>query len=209
MLFSGFDWISIVYDWLVALVFGRKLHDAQIRFLERVPPGASVLLLGGGTGWLLTKLFTECLPTRVTYLDTSSRMLARATRRVLSQPTSATVMFRVGDESTLRSGEQFDIIVTPFVLDLYTEETLKNQMIPRLNRTLRPDGLWLVTDFVRTNVWWQKALLWAMIRFFRLTAGIETKQLSDWQQLLGEAGLIRQHQQASVAGMVSAEVWGM
>lgn len=205
--FSGFNWVTPVYDWLAGLVFGQRLQQAQVTHLDKIPVGASVLIVGGGTGWLLEQVLTRCRPARVVYLDTSNRMLARASRRVLNLPGAAPVAFQVGDESTLPPDQPFDVVITPFVLDLYTEPTLANQMIPRLRRTLKPGGLWLITDFVSTNVGWQKVLVWSMIRFFRLTAGIETKQLADWQKLLCEAGLLRLVWQPAVSGMVSAEVY--
>ncbi|WP_332369452.1 hypothetical protein [Spirosoma telluris] len=60
---------------------------------------------------------------------------------------------------------------------------------------------------MRPQIKWQKALLWTMIRFFRLTAGIKVKRLADWQKLLAESGLSREKQQTQVGGMVSTEVW--
>ena len=99
------------------------------------------------------------------------------------------------------------MIITPFVLDLFTKTTLKNQIIPPLLNVLESTGLWLVTDFVRPPAWWQKVLLWGMIRFFRLTAGIEANQLVNWQQGLLETNLSLKERKSQVGGMVSAEIW--
>ena len=200
-----FDWIAPVYDALAFLVFGQRLQRAQAVFLKQIPANSSVLLVGGGTGRLLAQLLAQCQPATILYLEPSARMVALATERML--PTAGSVEFRVGDEMSLRDGERFDVIITPFVLDLFTNETLKNHLIPRLLVTLKPDGLWLVTDFTGTSVWWQRALLWTMIRFFRLTTGIEARHLADWQQVLARSGLVRQQQQLRVGGMVSTEVW--
>lgn len=204
---NNFDWIAPVYDSLSRIVFGRRLQRAQTLFLDQISSGASVLLLGGGTGELLVAILTQQPDCHVTYLEPSARMVALATRRVLRLARPAGVTFRVGDETTLHSDEQFDVIITPFVLDLFTEETLQNSLVPRLRQTLKPGGIWLVTDFVNTDVWWQQALLWSMIHFFRLTTGIEARRLADWQQLLSRAGLTRQRQKSVVWGMVSSDVW--
>lgn len=202
-----FDWIAPVYDGLAFVVFGRQLQRAQAVFLDQIPADASVLLLGGGTGWLLEQVLTRCRPKRVVYLDASAQMVARASRRMVQRAIMGSVEFRVGNETKLKPGERFDLILTPFVLDLFTEQTLRSQLIPHLLSVLKPGGLWLVTDFVQTQVWWQRALLWMMICFFRLTAGIEARHLSDWQGLLTESGLICQERRRQVGGMVSAEVW--
>lgn len=203
----NFDWIAPVYDTLARLVFGQRLQVAQALFLDRIPAGASVLLVGGGTGELLVAVCARQPDCHVLYLETSSRMVALATRRMLRWSGPATVTFRVGDELVLHPDEQFDVVITPFVLDLFTEEILLTRLIPRLKQTLKPGGVWLVTDFVNTAGWWQRALLWTMIRFFRLTAGVAVRHLANWQQLLARAGLTRQQQQPAVWGMVSVEVW--
>ncbi|RYC69433.1 class I SAM-dependent methyltransferase [Spirosoma sordidisoli] len=218
----GFDWIEPVYDILAKIVFGSRLQRAQLRFIDQIhrqqtsrepadssvlSAPVSVLLLGGGTGWLLQQILQRCQPVRVLYLEASGRMLARATRRILHQPFSIEVRFQTGDEQTIPADEQFDVIITPFVLDLFTRATLQHRMIPRLLEALRPGGIWLVTDFVPAQGWWQRVLLWSMIRFFRLTAGIEARQLPDWQLLMSQAGLVCRDRQSAVGGMVSAEVW--
>lgn len=134
-------------------------------------------------------------------------MLALASKRVINHNVAGSVVFRVGDETCLKPEESFDVIITPFVLDLFTEEYLQAALIPQLQTVLNPDGLWFVTDFVNPRIGWQKLLLWTMIRFFRLTAGIETAELADWQRLLAESGLQRNQQEVQVSGMVSTEVW--
>lgn len=204
---GDFDWVAPVYDALSRIVFSRSLQRAQTVFLHHIPANASVLIVGGGTGYLLEQVLTQCKPTRVLYLETSAQMVARTSRRMLQKPILGSVEFRVGDEATLRADDRFDVILTPFVLDLFTEKTLTDSMLPRLHQTLKPDGYWLVTDFVETNLWWQKLLLSAMIRFFRITAGIETHQLADWQQLLANVGLRRLQSRQVVGGMVVTQVW--
>lgn len=205
---SGFDWIAPIYDALAFVVFGRRLQQAQLTFLNRIPHDATILLVGGGTGWLLEQVLTLCKPRRVLYLELSARMVAKASQRMVKNGVVGSVEFRVGDVCDLPTDEPFDILITPFLLDLFPESTLQTDVIPRLLRILKPTSLWLVTDFVTTNIWWQKALLWSMICFFRLTAGIKTEQLADWQRLLSETGLIRQESQPQVGGMVRAEIWG-
>jgi ubiquinone/menaquinone biosynthesis C-methylase UbiE len=141
------------------------------------------------------------------YLEKSARMLIRASRRMAEMGLIGTVEFRLGNETRLRSDEQFDVIITPFLLDLFTEAKLTEALLPTLKNALADGGYWLITDFVRTGVWWQEALLWTMIRFFRLTAGIETRQLVDWQRVLKEAGLRLRAFEPRLNGLVSTELY--
>ncbi|WP_338868669.1 class I SAM-dependent methyltransferase [Spirosoma sp. SC4-14] len=204
---NQFDRVAPLYDFLASLVFGRSLQQAQLIFLSSIPKGASVLLAGGGTGALLEQLIRTCEPQRVLYLDLSAKMVDKASQRMIRNGLLGTVEFRVGNILELQAAEPFDVIMTPFLLDLFTPTTLQKQLIPSLINNLKTNGLWLITDFIRPNVWWQKALLEIMIRFFRITANIETHQLADWQLLLAETQLIRTRQARAVKGMVSAEVW--
>lgn len=204
---GNFNWVAPVYDTLAFLVFGHKLQRAQVVFLDQIPAGASVLLVGGGTGWLLEQLLKRGSIRRIVYLETSRKMVARASRRMIRKSLLGSVDFRVGDETALLPNESFDVIMTPFVLDLFTETTLKTRFIPPLLNAFKPTGLWLVTDFVQPPAKWQRALLWIMIRFFRLTAGIEANRLADWQQCLLDANLVLHERRRQVGGMVSAEVW--
>jgi ubiquinone/menaquinone biosynthesis C-methylase UbiE len=204
---GDFNRIAPIYDALAFAVFGRGLQRAQAVFLNKISVDASVLIVGGGTGWLLEEVLRTCQPKRVLYLEASAQMLARASRRMVRHSVLGSVEFRVGTETSLKPAERFDVILTPFVLDLFTEKTLRARFIPQVLNTLNPGGLWLVTDFVQPRRSWQKLLLWIMIRFFRLTAGIETQTLANWQQLLAEAGLVRTEQKTQVGDMVLAEVW--
>lgn len=180
----SFNFIAPIYDLLASLVFGRTLRLAQGALLSHLPQHASVLLLGGGSGWLLEQVLTQCQPTQVLYLDASKRMLALTRQRIRKHPQRKLVTLRHGTEATLLANEQFAIILTPFVLDLFPAETLNKQLVPRLYKVLAVNGYWLITDFVPTTVWWQRWLTSAMYLFFRLTAGVEARLLPNWPQLL-------------------------
>jgi len=204
---NQFDRIAPLYDILSYLVFGRSLQRAQTVFLADIPTGATILLVGGGSGWLLEQIIRTCQPRRVLYLELSAQMVARASQRMIKKGLLGTVEFQTGSILELQSPESFDVILTPFLLDLFTPDTLQNKVIPRLLANLNATGLWLATDFIPTDVGWQKALLWTMIRFFRLTANIEMQQLADWPLALTKAGLIRTKQAEAVGGMVSTGIW--
>src|SRR6187402_1340927 len=72
---NGFDRLAPVYDKLAGLVFGKAIVDAQLVFLDRVRAGDRILILGGGTGWLLEKLLRKQPVCEVWYVESSSRMI--------------------------------------------------------------------------------------------------------------------------------------
>lgn len=179
-----FDRVAPYYDRLARFVFGRALEQAQVALTGQLPTGGRWLLLGGGTGWLLEQILHRCSPTEVLYIEASQPMLSQAEQRLRGHPHRSIVQFCHGTEASLHSDDRFDVILTPFVLDLFSEEWLDTHLIPRLLDTLRPTGYWLITDFVPTHVWWHRLLAKAMLSFFRLTAGVRISRLPDWPRLM-------------------------
>ncbi|MFC5408445.1 class I SAM-dependent methyltransferase [Larkinella bovis] len=178
---NGFDFIAPVYDFLSRLVFGNSLRKAQVHWLPMVPPNADVLVLGGGSGWLLSRILTVCQPRNVIYIDASPKMIALAQQKVNRDER---VDFRIGTEQSIRPNERVDAVFTPFILDLFSNERLEKHLLPVLVRCLRPDGIWFGSDFLEPVQWWQHALLWSQYRFFGFLSGIEATRLPDWVSLL-------------------------
>lgn len=199
----NFNRVAPVYDRLAHLVFGQTLERAQLALLDRLPDGGQWLLVGGGTGWLLEQVLNRCQPISILYLEASERMLDLTQQRLANHAQRDKVAYRLGTEADLTDTDRFDIIVTPFVLDLFSEYWLKNQMIPCLLETLEAGGYWLVTDFVPPISLWQRVLANSMLLFFRVTAGLSTQRLPDWIPLL-QTWLELVAQQAALQGMIQS-----
>ncbi|WP_165841049.1 class I SAM-dependent methyltransferase [Larkinella punicea] len=178
---AGFDGIAPFYDALSRLVFGNSLRKAQAHWLGSVPKKANILVLGGGSGWLLSRILAVCDPKTVLYIDASPVMISLAKKEVNND---SRVDFRVGTETAIRPGDRVQVLFTPFVLDLFTEERLQTQILPRLLTCLDKDGYWFCCDFVKPVFWWQRLLLWGQYRFFRTLSRIEANRLPNWLMLL-------------------------
>lgn len=202
----SFDAIAPFYDHLAHLVFGRTLERAQLSLLHQLPEGGRWLLLGGGTGWLLKHVMDRCQPDSVLYLEASGRMLDLAQKRLANQSNGQKISFRLGTEAALAAADSFDVILTPFVLDLFPERWLEQVMIPVLAGKLKPGGYWLSTDFVPTTVWWQRLLARCMLIFFGLTTGIHTTRLPDWSRLV-QKKMTLIAETRSLTGMIRSELF--
>ncbi len=179
-----FDAVAPFYDRLAHLVFGPTLEQAQLSLFDQLPVGGKWLVLGGGTGWLLEQVMNRCQPTHIVFLEASEKMLELARQRLKSHPNYVQIEFRQGTEQLLSPTEKFDVVLTPFVLDLFTTQHLEIQMIPRLLDALKPGGYWLITDFVPTKILWQQLLVKTMQFFFRISAALPIHRLPDWMPLL-------------------------
>lgn len=189
---ADFGPVARVYDALAGLAFGGALRRAQRATLAAgLPPGAAprVLVLGGGAGWVLGEIWRQRPQAQVLYLEVSAGMLARTRARLRQHPppAGAALELRQGTEAALRPGEQFNVVVTFFVLDCFTEAALPGALA-RLHAAHAPGAPWLVTDFRPAQRGWRRWLLWAMYRFFGLTVGLRAQQLPPWPQELAALG---------------------
>jgi tRNA (cmo5U34)-methyltransferase len=177
---NGFNLVAPVYDRLAKMIFGRSIRDAQICLLNKIPPGSDVLILGGGTGWILEAMNRENVDCTIWYVEASSEMITRAKKRSLGHNRT---YFIHGTESDLPAGKQFDVVITNFFLDLFTSEKL-HHVVAAITKCLKPGALWIATDFTKPKSFWQGMLLSTMYLFFRATSGIEAETLPEWEMIL-------------------------
>ena len=208
----SFDRVAPYYDRLARLVFGRSVQRAQRHFLDQIPPAARVLLVGGGTGWLLPYLLEKPEVVHVTFLEASAAMLALAQQKAnpLLAPTAATIRWVHGDERQLPGGDRYEVVITNFVLDMYAGAAL-DQFMQRLLNHLQPAGYWLFTDFrlsdQQRHRLWQQPMVWAMYAFFHLTAGIARQKLPSYRQHFTAQRLRLTHRQTFFKDFIVSRVY--
>jgi tRNA (cmo5U34)-methyltransferase len=212
ILLADFGRVARVYDGLASLVFGRAQRQAQLAALRAglplAGPAPRVLVLGGGPGWVLTELLRQCPTAQVLYLETSAAMLAQAQARLARRTPEKRpqVEFRQGSERDLHPQEQFDALVTFFVLDCFTLEDFPGAMA-RLQAARRPGAPWLVADFRPPRCWWQRVLLRAMYLFFGAAVGLRARQLPPWLGTLAEICDTSIYQSDFYSGFITSQVW--
>ena len=79
--FNGFDRLAPIYDPLARMIYGKSIVQAQTSFLSIIPPFSKVLILGGGTGWLLTELLRGHPTCEVWYIESSANMLSMTIKK--------------------------------------------------------------------------------------------------------------------------------
>jgi tRNA (cmo5U34)-methyltransferase len=206
---TGFDRVASFYDALSRLVFGPALRQAQQAALAGLPDGSPhVLILGGGTGWVLTEILRLRPAATVLYLEASPRMLAKARTRLLRDYPAALnqIEFRHGTQYALTPTEHFDVVVTFFVLDCIALPELP-AALARLRAAQRPEAPWLLADFRRARRGWRRLLLATMYFFFRLTTGLKAREFPDLRAALGRLGLRQRQRSFFFRGAVEAVVY--
>ncbi|WP_276367786.1 class I SAM-dependent methyltransferase [Chryseolinea sp. H1M3-3] len=195
---NTFDKVAPFYDRLSRIVFGSSIHNAQIYYLTKVPREAKVLMVGGGTGRLLSELMITKPECQVWYIDASHKMIELAKRK--TKKFGNRITFIHGTENSIPQDIIFDSVITPFYLDLFSQENCA-QAIHKIQRSLNAQGIWIATDFVNTT-WWHSVMLFLMYWFFKFTCSIETMTLPNWERLMSENGFLEVEFQTFYGGFI-------
>ena len=192
------------YDSLARLVYGKALVSSQVYLLKHIPENAKVLIAGGGTGWILEEL-TRIHPSglQVTYVEIAPNMMALSKKRnVGNNP----VTFINDTIENVDLPADFDIALTPFLLDNFTDENL-TKVFNSITVLLKPEGLWLNASFQLTGKWWQQVLLKTMFIFFKVTCGIEASKLPGIDKCFEEEHFKLIEQQSFFGDFIAARVY--
>ena len=209
----SFDAIAPWYRTLETIAFGKDLQRARVACLGEINSPRHALIVGEGNGRFLCELLRLHPNVEVDCVDASPRMLELARQRIEREvPQSINrIRFLPQDINSWSPPEQqFDLIVTHFFLDCFSESRVA-EIVAKLSRAAAVDATWLLADFcvAAGGVAHFRAALWlaAMYRFFQFTAGIEATALVDPSPFLCAAGFNLTSRHLFRSGMVKSELW--
>jgi len=173
------------YDRLSKVIYGKALVRSQVWLLQFIPAGSKILIVGGGTGWILDEI-AKVHPSglQITYAEIAPNMVKLSKKR--NAGNNQVVFINDGIEN-IKLDNDYDVVITPFLFDNFTEENFK-RIFEYIHSALKPGGFWLNTDFRLTGKWWQKVMLKSMFLFFRTICGIEAKKLPGIQAAFSKYG---------------------
>jgi len=178
---NNYDNIATAYDFLSRLVFGKAQVNVQLDLLTHITPDSRILIVGGGSGWILeelTKLYPEGLS--ITYVEISLKMLNRSKKRHYG---ANKVNFIHGAIESYIEKSLFDVVITSFLFDNFSEQRVL-QVFDLLDKKLLASGLWLFADFSvdeESGKLWKKIILELMYKFFGLICNVEAKKLVNME----------------------------
>lgn len=179
---TGFNRLAPIYDALARVVIGKGIRTSQLHFLNHLRERRKLLILGGGTGWILPYIIKSNPTIQIDYVDISHRMIEQARSNVSAD---FQVRFIVGTEENI-SDKDYDCVITNFYLDLFDDLSL-GHVVFRIKNSILPNAIWVATDFVNERPW-HKILLAIMYSFFCVTTGLSTQKLPLWEKELSNAG---------------------
>lgn len=202
--FSNFNFIAPFYNFLQRLIFGNHLQKAQSFFLNEIKPSSTVLIIGGGSGEIISSIFQVSIPEKVVFVEQSSKMIELAKPKVKNNK----VEFVCSDILDWDNDEKFDVIVLPFILDCFSTDMVV-QVLQKMKLNLREKGSILFTDFVvkPRKFSFSKFLIFAMYFFFKVTAKLKVSELPDFDLAFQMAGFKLVKKNSFVRGTLEAKVY--
>lgn len=202
---ANYDLLAGYYDRLARLVFGDVIFMAQLFLLRSIPAEARVLIVGGGTGWVLEKLCRlHPRGLQITYVESSAKMMAKSKNRDTGE--NPLTFIHAPVQSAGLEGA-FDVVLTPFLFDNFTDETLR-AIFAKMDHHLIKGGLWLFADFQhQKDKLSSKVLLKIMYLFFGIFCRIEASRLPDSAALFRHYHYRELSQESFYSGFIRAVVY--
>jgi ubiquinone/menaquinone biosynthesis C-methylase UbiE len=204
---NNFNPVAWCYDELSWIVFGNKLKQSQRVLLDHVQDGAKILILGGGTGWMLHELLKTKKVDKVDYLEASEKMLYKTKERIPSEY-HACINFIHGQEDQIPEHTYYDCVITCYFFDLFSGERQK-KIIALITNSLKEEGRLLVADFNLSfsSPLFHKVLMKTMYLFFRMVSNIEASTLEPFRLILREQFLNSLPVASTMNGFILSETY--
>ncbi|EDM36901.1 ubiquinone/menaquinone biosynthesis methylase [Pedobacter sp. BAL39] len=203
---GNYDRIARFYDPLSRLVFFNAQRNAQKNQLKFINGDQQLLIVGGGTGWILEAIGKSHSGLEITFVEISAKMIDMARRKDAG---NNVVHFVHAAAEEFQSEITYDLLITAFLFDNFGTEKA-GQVFYKLDALLKPGGLWLFSDFYlnqhKPGIW-QRILLKSMYVFFRTIAQVEAKTLPDTEGLFQAAGYCQQAVSMHYNGFIKAIVY--
>jgi len=190
------------------VVFGRSLEKTRLHFLSEMMAARNVLILGDGDGRFTAEFVRSNPQARVESLDLSARMIDLAKGRVYG--IGGAVTFRVGDARNIALNGPYDLVVSHFFLDCFTDAEVM-PLIKRVAQHCEAGARWVVSEFCLPEQGLIRIAGWLLIRFlylcFRVTTGLKVRRLSDYSLALSRHGFRIAQRHTSLGGLLVSEIW--
>ncbi|MFO1484381.1 MAG: class I SAM-dependent methyltransferase [Verrucomicrobiaceae bacterium] len=208
----SFDLLAPHYRWIEALFARERLQRCRVALLDVIPEPANVLIYGEGNGRFLVELLWRFPSAQVTVVESSTVMVRLARERMTREGFVETrVSFVETDALKWQPPtEAFDLIVTCFFLDCFTEDQLQ-RLIPTIAGAATPDANWLVADFQIAASGWRRLrsrmIVGLLYVFFRFTTALPGHTLINPAPLLRVVGCVCAEHVEHDHGMLYSSLW--
>lgn len=203
---NNYDLIAPYYDCLSRIIFFRAQTTAQKEQLSFIENHQKILIVGGGTGWILEEISQIHQNLEITFIEISAKMIALAKQKKRGE--NKVVFVNLPIENFIDE-VSYDVIITAFLFDNFARNRAA-MVFERLNHKLKEKGLWLFSDFSNHHKTsrWQFIFLKTMYSFFKKVAHVEAKELIDMNPYFIEKGYATVTEKYYYGSFIKAVVYG-
>ena len=194
---NNFNLIAPYYDRIARLVFGDGILESQKRLIDELEEAGELLILGGGTGQVLSAVPLGC---SITYIEKSEKMLQIALRKA----PALSIEFINRDFLEWETDKTYDFLFCPFFLDCFNHSNL-SYVLSKCKKLLKTDGRLLVADFDYSNT--NRLLNVLMHFFFKVFASLESNKLKNIDAEIQKKGFLLQKEDFFVRGMIFSRIY--
>ena len=208
----SFDALAPHYRWMEWLCAAGQLQRCRAAQLEAITDPHHVLIYGEGNGRFLLAFCQQFPAAQITCVDASDVMLRLAKERLrrAGVPSDRITFLHVDALTWQPPKAQFDLIVTHFFLDCFTNEELQSLM-PLIATAAAPQARWLIGDFhvpdhplMRLAA---RAVLASLYFFFRFATKLSASELTPPDDHLREAGFELKSRHDLMLGLLQSSLW--
>lgn len=183
---NNYDFIAPYYDRLSRMLFFKSQTKAQKEQLSFIENNQKILIVGGGTGWILEEIANIRQNLQITYVEISANMLELAKKRKCGNNKVNFVHLPI---EHFTDNVNYDVILTAFLFDNFGKDKVEYVFLA-LHQKLKKKGVWLFSDFsdhYKTNIW-QYFLLKLMYLFFGKVSSVAATELINMSPYFIEKG---------------------
>ncbi len=183
---NNYDSIAFWYDSLSRIIFLKSQVNAQKEQLSLIKNHQKILIIGGGTGWILEEIAQLHQNLEITFVEISANMIQLANQKTWGKNKVVFVNLPI---ENFTDQLQYDVIITAFLFDNFARNRAE-MVFETLNHKLKVKGYWLFSDFSNqhTKSRWQFIFLKTMYFFFKKVANVEATALIDMYPYFTDKG---------------------
>lgn len=208
----GFDRLAPFYDFVVWVVFGKRLSRFADAAISSLHHSKNCLIVGGGSGEIIRQCFEQAISEQYFYAELSAKMIQRAKSRFMDEELSK-IKFG-NDWESLIGSQKLDLVIFPFVLDCLTQTNVE-KFIKALRPKLDSNAQILIIDFheLKANGSFTRNLKNAFISllyfFFRFATGIEAKSLPNINRVMIDNAFQVTESKSILDGWITAQYFSL
>lgn len=198
----SYDRLAKHYDFLSRLVFFKSQVRAQTEQLIYIKDCKHLLVVGGGTGWILNDLNDLTTIINITFVESSVKMIALAKK----VNTHHHIEFVHNDIENYNTSMKFDSVLTPFLFDNF-DEIKAEKVFVQIDKMLVEKAMWIYIDFRLDGTWWKSCVLKAMYLFFNFMGVVKVSVLPKMENAFATKKYNLSSEKHYYGGFIEAKVY--